>query len=99
GKMPLAWSPDSKWLAYGKTGSNGFRRIVLWSAETGDLREVTDALADAHSPAWDRGGRYLYFLASTDLALGSGFANTSAVRSDPTYGAYMAVLRAEDPSP
>ena len=99
GSMDLVWSPDSKWLAYAKTFPNNFHRIVAWSVETGKAQPLTDALADATTPAFDRGGRYLYFLASTDLALGSGWANTSSIAASPTYGVYAAVLRADDPGP
>ena len=99
GRMGLAWSPDSRWLAYAKTASNQFRRVTVWSAETGKTHALTDPLADAFAPAWDRDGRHLYFLASTDVALGSGWANTSAMRAEPAYGAYVVVLRADDPSP
>jgi tricorn protease len=99
GNMGVTWSPDSKWLAYSKFFPNNFRRIVAWSVETGATTVLTDALADAISPAWDRDGRHLYFLASTDLGLGSGWANTSSMASNPTYGAYVMVLRADDPTP
>ncbi len=99
GNMGITWSPDSRWLAYAKTGSNNFRRITAWSAETGEILTLTDPLADATSPAWDRGGKYLYFLASTNLALGSGWANTSAMSADPTYAAYVMLLRADAETP
>lgn len=98
-QMGLTWSPDSKWLAYAKTGSNNFRRIVVWSVDNGEVQYMTDRLANSFAPAWDRDGRHLYFLASTDLALGSGWANTSAMGADPEYGAYVVVLRKDDPSP
>ena len=97
--MAPRWSPDSKWLAYSKTYPNQFHRIVVWSVETGATRELTDALADAIDPAWDRDGRHLYFIASTDLGLASGWANTSSIGAEPSYAAYVTVLRAEDPSP
>jgi tricorn protease len=99
GSMGITWSPDSKWLAYAKTFDNNFRRIVAWSLESGQTFTLTDALADATSPTWDRDGRHLYFLASTNLALGSGWANTSAMNADPTYAAYVMILRADDPTP
>jgi tricorn protease len=97
--MGLTWSPDSKWLAYAKTFPNNFRRIVTWSVDSGEAHPLTDPMADAFSPSWDRDGRHMYFLASTDLALGSGWANTSSMVADPTYGAYVMVLRADDPTP
>ncbi|MFO8175257.1 MAG: hypothetical protein R6T96_13300, partial [Longimicrobiales bacterium] len=99
GSMGLTWSPDSKWLAYAKTHENNFRRIMAWSVDTGEVLTLTDLLADATSPAWDRDGRHLYFLASTNLALGSGWANTSAMNAEPTYAAYVMILRADDPTP
>ncbi|MFC1661717.1 PDZ domain-containing protein [Gemmatimonadota bacterium] len=99
GGMGVTWSPDSKWLAYAKTFPNNFRRIVAWSVDSGETVTLTDPLADATSPAWDRDGRHLYFLASTNLALGSGWANTSAMSADPTYAAYVMILRADDPTP
>ncbi|MGD8319895.1 MAG: PDZ domain-containing protein [Gemmatimonadota bacterium] len=99
GSMGITWSPDSKWLAYARTGPNNFRRITAWSVETGEATPLTNDMADAMSPAWDRDGHHLYFLASTNLALGSGWANTSAMQADPTYGAYVMVLRADDATP
>jgi tricorn protease len=99
GAMGLTWSPDSKWLAYAKTFPNMFHRIVVWPVAGGDPRPVTDALADARAPAWDRDGRHLWFLASTDLALASGWANTSSMQASPSYGAYVMVLRGDDPTP
>ena len=41
----------------------------------------------------------MYFLASTNIALGSGWANTSAMTSDETYAAYVVNLDANDDSP
>jgi tricorn protease len=99
GGMGLAWSGDSKWLAYSKSFPNNLRRIVVWNADSKESRAVTDALADARTPSWDRDGRHLYFLASTDLALASGWANTSSMQAQPTYAPYVMVLRAEDPTP
>ncbi len=96
---PLEWSPDSKWLAYAKTFPNQYHRIVLWSVADGSTHAVTDELADAISPAFDRGGRYLYFLASTNLALGSGRLDLSSLLADPTYQPYVMVLSASDSTP
>ena len=99
GNMGLTWSPDSKWLAYSKSAPNNFRTIMVWSAETKKTRALSDPLADAISPAWDLNGRYLYFLASTNVALGSGWANTSSQNAQPTFGAYLTILRNDDPNP
>ncbi len=99
GNMGLTWSHDSQWLAYTKTGTNNFRQIKVWSSKSDTRHALTDPFADSFSPAWDRDGRHLYFLASTNLALGSGWANTSAITSDPDYTSYVINLRKDDPSP
>jgi tricorn protease len=99
GGLHLAWSPDSKWLAYAKEYPNHFHRIVVWSLASGRATALTNDLADAASPAWDKGGRWLFFLASTDLGLASGWANLSNQQARPSYGAYVAVLRAQDSTP
>jgi tricorn protease len=99
GGMRPTWSPDSKWLAYSKVFPNNLRRIVVWSTADDEVRAVTDSMADSMAPVWGRDGKHLFFLASTDLALGSGWANTSQMGSDPTYGVYAAVLSAEEPTP
>ncbi|MBN2000574.1 PD40 domain-containing protein [candidate division KSB1 bacterium] len=99
GSLGLTWSFDSKWLAYAPTAPNHLHHIKVWSVEDKKTHKLTDSLADAFAPAWDRDGKHLYFLASTDLALGSGWANTSAMQAEPGYGAYVLVLRKDDVSP
>jgi len=99
GGVRPVWSPDSKWLAYSRSFPNNLHRIVVWSLESGQTHQLTDALADAVSPSWDRDGEHMYFLASTDLGLASSWANTSSMSAQPSYGAYVAVLSGEGESP
>ena len=82
GAMGPTWSPDSKWLAYAKTFPNNLRRDRRLVGGYGRGAAVTDAMADAVRPPWDRDGKHLFFLASTDLALASGWANTSGMGAD-----------------
>ena len=99
GNLGLTWSSDSKWLAYSKSGSNNFRQIMVWSLESNKTQAITNPFADSFSPSWDADKAHLYFLASTDVALGSGWANTSAMTSNPEYAAYVINLQNEDTSP
>ncbi|MFT6192428.1 MAG: tricorn protease [Polaribacter sp.] len=95
----MNWSPDSNWIAYEKSGSNNFRQIYIWSAKTNEATPITDSFADSFSPVWDLNRKQLYFLASTSVALGSGWANTSAMTSNPSYAAYVVNLDKKDASP
>ena len=100
GSLGLTWSKDSKRIAYAKSGPNNFRRICIWSMADNRVRPVTNKMADAFSPAWDADQHHLYFLASTDLALLSGYVNTSVMSAKAAnYGAYVINLIKKDPSP
>src|SRR6185503_9506461 len=99
GSMIPEWSPDSKWLAYSKSFPNELRRVVVWSVADGKTHVLTDALASATDPVWDRNGKWLYFLASTDLGLTSGCADLSSLTRSSTSGVYVALLRSDEPTP
>ncbi|WP_394746727.1 S41 family peptidase [Spongiimicrobium salis] len=99
GSIEMKWSPDSKWIAFSKAGSNNFRQLYLWSLNTKKANAITDAFADSFSPAWDLNHKQLYFLASTNIALRSGWANTSSMTAAPEYAAYVVNLKKDDDSP
>lgn len=99
GRMDLTWSPDSNWLAYSKSGANNFKQIFVWSLKDDKSTAITNAFANSFAPTWDLDQKHMYFLASTDVALGSGWANTSSMTSDPVYAAYVITLQAESNSP
>jgi tricorn protease len=91
-------APTRAGWPYAKTFANQFSRVVVWSAADG-RRTLTDALASATNPVWDRNGRWLYFLASTDLGLQSGWADLGSLTRTSTSGVYAALLRADEPTP
>ncbi|MCH2228744.1 MAG: PDZ domain-containing protein [Crocinitomicaceae bacterium] len=99
GDLGLTWSPDSKYIAYSKTSPNNFKRIYIWSSDTKESIAVTNEMAHSISPAWDLDRKHLYFISSTNVGLGSGWANTSSMMSNPNFTAYVINLRNEDPSP
>ena len=94
-----AWSPDSKWVAYSKALDSHLRSIFLYSTATGKTTQLTDAMADAISPAFDASGKYLYFLASTNYALNTGWLDMSAFERPVRRSLYLTVLSASEPSP
>lgn len=66
GGHDFAWSSDSKWLAYNRTEKNHLRALYLYSVATEKSTLLTDGMADAATPAFDREGKYLYFTASNN---------------------------------
>ena len=50
-------------------------------------------------PVWDAGGKYLWFLASTDFGLRSQWLDMTSYDREETFGLYLAVLKKGEPSP
>ncbi|MBX9582184.1 MAG: PDZ domain-containing protein [Gemmataceae bacterium] len=97
-RIAAAWSPDGKWLAYTKQLKNYLSAVFLHSLDTGKSHRVTDGMSDARFPAFDKGGKYLFFTASTDVgpSVGSGM---SILNRPVTRSVYVTVLSKDDPSP
>ncbi len=93
------WSPDSRWIAFTRQLKNKLHAVAVYSLATGKSTQITDGLSDASSAIFDRGGKHLYFLASTDIGQSISFGGLSGFGTNPTYSAYVVNLRADDPSP
>ena len=93
------WSPDSRWVAYSKSTPSHMRAIFLYSMAAAKTYQVTDGMADVITPAFDAGGKYLYFLASTNYGLKSGWLDMSSQERLVRRSVYLAVLSAKEPSP
>ena len=50
-------------------------------------------------PDWDKGGKYLYLTASTDVGLGASWLDMSSIDRPSTRSVYLVVLSKDDPSP
>ena len=95
------WAPDSRWIAYTKPIQSWYSAVFVYSIEDTKVQQVTDGLSDAVYAAFDRNGKYLYFLASTDIGPAVfGFDMSSYPhRGGYTRSAYVCVLRKDLPSP
>src|SRR5438034_5227617 len=93
------WSPDSKWVAYSKNLSSHLRAIFIYSLAEKKSHQLSDGMADSISPAFDAGGKYLYFLASTNYGPSSGWLEMSSIDRPVRRAIYLAVLSATEPSP
>jgi tricorn protease len=93
------WAPDSKWVAYSKNLSSRLRAIFIYSLADSKSHQITDGLADSISPAFDAGGKYLYFMASTNFGPSTGWLEMSSIDRPVRRAIYLAVLGASEPSP
>lgn len=93
------WSPDSRWVVYSRQLKSHLCALFVYSVESGKSTQITDGLSDAQFPAFDRGGKYIFFTASTDVGLTPGWLNMSSMGHAVTRSAYVVVLRKDLPSP
>ncbi len=92
------WSPDSRWFAYARSMKNRLSGVFVYDLQTAKSTQVTDGMSDARSPAFDKSGKYLYFVASTDAGPATDFSMTT-FDHPVTRTLYAAVLRKDLPSP
>ncbi|AXT62225.1 protease [Aquimarina sp. AD10] len=93
------WSPDSKWIAYPKQLKSHFKAIFAYNIDSKKTIQLTDGIADAISPIWDKTGKYLYFLASTNYGLQSGWLDMSSYDTEVERSLYAIVLSKSDKAP
>lgn len=94
-----SWSPDSNWVVYSKYLKNRQRTVFVHSLAANESHRISDGMSDARHAAFDRDGRHLYFTASTNTGLSTGWLDMSSLERVTDRSVYVAVLRKEDPSP
>ncbi|MEP6860260.1 MAG: hypothetical protein ABJE66_06555 [Deltaproteobacteria bacterium] len=94
-----AWSPDSQWITYAKPMPNLMHAVFVYSLADKSTHQLTDPRSDARAPRFDRSGKYLWFVASTNLGPATGASDMSALGRATTGSIYGIVLRKDLPSP
>jgi len=98
-QLDQVWAPDNKWIAYEKQLKSGQHAIFVYALGQGKAYQVTDGMSDARFPAWDKNGKYLYFTASTNVALSTAGLDMSSNEHRVTRAVYLAVLSKDEKSP
>src|SRR5208337_1434448 len=98
-QLGQVWAPDNKWIAYVKQLTSGQHAVFVYSLDQGKSSQITDGMSDALYPAWDKNGKYLYFTASTDMALSIAGLDMSSQEHRVTRAVYVAVLSKDEKSP
>jgi tricorn protease len=95
----IAWSPDSRWIAFVKGLPNNLHAVFVYSLETGKSTQITDGMSDARFPVFDKNGQYLYFTASTNYGPTSSGLDMTTDQYIVTRHVYAFALRKDLPSP
>jgi len=78
---------------------NRLRAVCVYSLKAGAATQLTDGLSDARFAAFDKGGKYIYFTASTNTGFQSGWLDMTSEGHIIRRNAYLIVLNKDDPSP
>ncbi len=97
--MQPRWSPDSKWITYTKQLKNRLGAVHLYSLDAEKSTVVTDGIGDARFAEFDKGGKYIYFTASTDTGPTTGWLDMSSFPFQTTRSVYAIVLDSKESSP
>lgn len=95
----VSWSSDSKWLAYTRSMENHLHALFLYSLDNGQSTQLTSQMAESTHPAFDREGKYLYFIASTNAGATSDGLDMTSDLYQVTSNIYAITLSKSTPSP
>jgi tricorn protease len=99
GSFDVSWSPDSQWIAYTRDLENQLFAVFLYSLKTHTSTQITDGMSNASHPAFDPGGKTLYFLASTNNGPSDAGIDLSSLDRATSSSAYVVVLAKDGASP
>ena len=99
GTIHSSWSPDSRWIAYTKLLVNHMRAVFVYSLDSKKSTQITDGLSDTEYAVFDKGGKYLYFMASTNSGPTKVPLDMSSLGHSVTRSVYVAILRKGIASP
>jgi tricorn protease len=63
----MAWSPDSKWLAFGQASSNTFMQLFIFNPETAKRIPLTSDRTNSMNPQWSPDGKWIYFMSDRNF--------------------------------
>jgi tricorn protease len=63
----IAWSPDSRWIAFTQRATNTFSKVHLYNVESGHLTPLSSDRFNSRFADWSPDGRWIYFLSDRNL--------------------------------
>lgn len=93
-----SWSQDSRWITYHKRLPNIMHAVFIYDVSAGKTNQITDGRSEASQPTFSRDGKYLFFTASTNYALNTGWLDMTNYERDVQSSIYAVVLSNEAPS-
>ena len=94
----VAFSADSRWLAFSKRLANNLHALFIYGIRRGDLHQVSRGDFDDTNPVFSRSGKYLFFVSArlVNPAMSAFGFGAAGVVPD---GLYVTTLQSRTPSP
>ena len=94
------WSPDSKWLTWNRDLDSHMNAIFVYNLDSAKVTQITDGMANAKGPVFDRDGKYIFFYASTNSGQSVSWLDMSSFNQpNVTSSVYAVVLTKDAPDP
>lgn len=94
----FSWSPRGGYLAFTMSVAARVNSVFIWEAAAERLHQVGGATFDEHTPAWDPGGDYLYFLSDREFSPQISTTEWNFATNRQT-GIFALALRKDAPHP
>ena len=94
----ISFSPDSKWIAYTRSGDNDMSVVYVRNLASGKEIPVTEKWYNSSTPVFSEDGKYLIFSADRDFNPIYSRTEWNHAYTDMG-GIYLAMLAADTPSP
>ncbi|MCH2181393.1 MAG: PDZ domain-containing protein [Mariniblastus sp.] len=94
-----SWSPDSQWLAYTVNTPAMIQQAFVYHVASGQSFPVSDGMSEVSEPVFDRNGKYLYFISSTDAGPVKHWFAMSNNDMELSNAIYLVVLEDDGPNP
>lgn len=93
------WSPDSKWMVYTSITKSFMQIVYFYSLDKEQSFAVTDGMSEVSNPVFDKSGKYIYFLSSTDAGPVKQWFDMSNADMEMSSSVYMVCLKKDSISP
>jgi tricorn protease len=94
-----SWSPDSKWIVYTTRTKAFIQTVYVYSLEQNKSFAITDGMSEVSEPEFDKSGKYIYFITSTDAGPVKQWFDMSNADMRLTNNIYVVTLRKDIPNP
>lgn len=94
----VAWSADSRWMAYSRGNKNNNNSIILYDYQNKKRHQITSDFYNNYNPTFDPAGKYLYLTTNRRFSPVYGNFQNTFVYPNATQLAVL-TLRKDVPSP